>query len=720
MRLQTKLFLSIGLLLLLVTLIMFFLPRYLIRRDVAYTANEVKAILKQDAREIEKNQKAWLEVKLTRLRAHVDALLFLINDSEELSEAIPLRDAASSWVSASRMVSLNPNIGLVQIDEGERTALVISRQKQLFPAKSVDVKEDLPVIEVEGKVYLGAAIPTKEKSSEEFYALIPLESASKELKELLGIVQEAKATPDLLKALKTLRDLPLPKADSMRDEAQWADKVALLQLLAPLYAEGVKVHPSLENVVPAGVARVDAAGRGEAILSADFFAHEPLFDAAAYYRTSPPPEGGAPVAQSARLIRVGSDVYLANTLKLGNTYVTLGAPLGLVGKELAQASHQTVILYVQKEMLLFPPSGQQETFDALTPPETGKPFQFGGKTYAVTRFDPLPRLPISFYVLSSQIREKSVLDSLTTLQTEVARKMSLQMIAVMLVSLGLALFLLNRIARSFTRPIVQLAGATEGVASGKYSEIVLPEVGKGADEIAVLTRAFQSMIDGLVEREKIRGVLNKVVSKDVADEILKSTIHLGGEDRVISMLFSDIRGFTKMTENFSPQQTIEMLNAYMTKMSHVIEGEGGVIDKYVGDEIMALYGAPSPHPDHAVRAVSSAMLMIETLKKWNDERAAHGQPPVEMGVGIHTGLVVAGNMGAEDRLNYTVLGANVNLAARLGQAAEPGQVIISEAVLNEPKVSDSFHVKPLDPISLKGFSEPIKIYQISGFKWGES
>jgi adenylate cyclase len=212
-------------------------------------------------------------------------------------------------------------------------------------------------------------------------------------------------------------------------------------------------------------------------------------------------------------------------------------------------------------------------------------------------------------------------------------------------------------------------------------------------------------------------VLDKVVSKDVAEEILKTKIQLGGEDRIVTMLFCDIRGFTGLTASLTPQKTIEILNACMTKVSRVIEGEGGVIDKYVGDEVMALFGAPAAHPDHALRAVSAGMLIVETLKKWNQARVESGELALEMGIGVHTGLVVVGNMGAEDRLNYTVLGSNVNLAARLCAVAKPYQLIISEATLREPKVAQFFYTNPLPPITLKGFSEPVQIYEITGFKW---
>lgn len=289
--------------------------------------------------------------------------------------------------------------------------------------------------------------------------------------------------------------------------------------------------------------------------------------------------------------------------------------------------------------------------------------------------------------------------------------------------IGIALFscvtlgIMWWIIRGITKPLSDLAVAAQMIKEGKFEEIKLSPVKERKDEIGALTKAFETMIEGLKEREKIHAVLNKVVSKDIADEILKSNIQLGGEDREISILFSDIRNFTQMIQPLTPQETIVLLNEFMTKMTRVIEGEGGIIDKYIGDEVMALYGAPISYPDHALRALSSAKIMIETLKAWNVERESRGQFRVEMGIGIHTGLVVAGNMGAQDRLNYTVLGSSVNLAARLCQAAKPGQILISEFTWNAADVQEFFYVNALPPIQVKGFAEPINVYEIVGFKW---
>jgi adenylate cyclase len=280
----------------------------------------------------------------------------------------------------------------------------------------------------------------------------------------------------------------------------------------------------------------------------------------------------------------------------------------------------------------------------------------------------------------------------------------------------LALSVTWMIIKGITRPLRRLVLETEKIKAGDYNAIRLSDE-KRSDEIGVLTRSFETMVEGLREREKIRSVLNKVVSKDVADEILKTSIQLGGEDRPLTIQFIDIRDFSGMSQRLTPQETITLLNTFMTKMTHVIEGEGGVVDKYIGDGIMSLYGAPVFYPDHALRALSAALIMIETLKKWNNERVENGLPCIEIGIGMHSGTVVVGNMGAEDRLNYTVLGSGVNLASRLCDAAHHGQILISEYTLNEPEVKEAFFVKELPPMIFKGFPEPIKIYEIVGFKW---
>jgi adenylate cyclase len=193
---------------------------------------------------------------------------------------------------------------------------------------------------------------------------------------------------------------------------------------------------------------------------------------------------------------------------------------------------------------------------------------------------------------------------------------------------------------------------------------------------------------------------------------LNSNIELGGEERVLTMMFSDIRGFTHLSETLPPQIVLNVLNDYMTRMCRIIDETHGVVDKFVGDEIMALYGAPIDMENHAEKTIETALLMIEELKRWNRERGPN-KPPITIGIGIHTGIAVAGNMGAKDRLNYTVVGANVNLAARLCSAAESMQILVSEETYHYLKNPQKFHFEKLPPVLLKGIDKPVSLFSVS-------
>lgn len=131
---------------------------------------------------------------------------------------------------------------------------------------------------------------------------------------------------------------------------------------------------------------------------------------------------------------------------------------------------------------------------------------------------------------------------------------------------------------------------------------------------------------------------------------------------------------------------------------------------------MALFGAPVAKEDSALKAVQSALTMVQTLSDWNKERQGQGKAPIEMGFGIHTGLVVAGNMGAENRLNYTVLGSNVNLSSRICEFAKPMQVLITDGTLKSPQVSETFDVQEVPGVELKGFTEALTVYEVKGYK----
>lgn len=263
------------------------------------------------------------------------------------------------------------------------------------------------------------------------------------------------------------------------------------------------------------------------------------------------------------------------------------------------------------------------------------------------------------------------------------------------------------LSRSLTRPIRDLVAATGRVAAGDYETVVRVD---SHDEMGTLADAFNDMTRGLLQRERYRSVLNKVVSADVAEELMKGDVDLGGENREVSVLFADIRGFTPLTEGMEPQEVIRVLNECMEHLSRAVDAEKGVVDKFIGDEIMAVFGAPVTQADHARRAVSAAVRMRDGMVEMNATRAARGEAPLGLGIGIASGVAVAGNMGSSDRLNYTVLGETVNLAARLTDQAKAGEILASAQTVE--KAGAGIVAPCVGRRSLKGFSSEVEVFSV--------
>ncbi|MEP5763777.1 MAG: adenylate/guanylate cyclase domain-containing protein [Halieaceae bacterium] len=258
-----------------------------------------------------------------------------------------------------------------------------------------------------------------------------------------------------------------------------------------------------------------------------------------------------------------------------------------------------------------------------------------------------------------------------------------------------------------TRPVAVLTEGARRIARGEYDASVdIPQ----RDEMGRLANTFNDMARGLQERDQVRNLLGKVVSPQIADELLKKDIELGGEEVEASILFSDIRGFTNISEAMSPQQVIQMLNHYLTEMNNIIESHRGVVDKYIGDAVMAIFGAPLPDPESPINAVRSALEMQSAMSAINRKFRDWNIPEIEIGIGINTGTVVAGNMGSMSRLNYTVLGDAVNLASRLeGLCKLYGTpVIISEFTR---AACPGLKCMELDRVTVKGKSEPVSLFQ---------
>ncbi|MEK7110302.1 MAG: adenylate/guanylate cyclase domain-containing protein, partial [Patescibacteria group bacterium] len=226
----------------------------------------------------------------------------------------------------------------------------------------------------------------------------------------------------------------------------------------------------------------------------------------------------------------------------------------------------------------------------------------------------------------------------------------------------------------------------------------------------------------VTEREKreLRHVFSKYVSRDVMNEILRDAtkVRLGGEEAEATVFFSDVRDFTTLSERLTPTELTHFLNRYFTVMTNITLDRRGVVDKYIGDALMAFWGAPLKNPGHATDAVLAALDMIDALAKFNAENAASGGLAIDIGIGLSSGSVVAGNMGSDQRLDYTVMGDTVNLASRLeGQTKTYGvHIVTSEftvAKLPEEFLrANNIVVREIDRVRVKGKNLPVTIFEV--------
>ena len=219
-------------------------------------------------------------------------------------------------------------------------------------------------------------------------------------------------------------------------------------------------------------------------------------------------------------------------------------------------------------------------------------------------------------------------------------------------------------------------------------------------------------IEDITDVSKIKNTFKRYVSKQVVDELLDddAKLNLGGEEREVTILFSDIRGFTSMSENMNPENVVATLNEYFSDMIDIVFKHNGTLDKIIGDELMIVYGAPISADNDTQRAVVTAVEMQKQIERLNEHRKKRNEEPIMVGIGINRGIVVSGNIGSRDMMDYTVIGDAVNLGARLCSAAGPGEIYVSPTVWKETKTK--FHYEKLNPIKVKGKKEKVGVYRI--------
>jgi adenylate cyclase len=279
-------------------------------------------------------------------------------------------------------------------------------------------------------------------------------------------------------------------------------------------------------------------------------------------------------------------------------------------------------------------------------------------------------------------------------------------LAIIVIGLGVAIIYGVR----FSRPVSQLVRATQEIARGNYQYRVPI---KRNDELGNLGTAFNRMGQELWKNAMAQKSFGKYVGSEVLDMILANpeTTWLKGTSNEASIIFGDVRGFTKFAEARAPEQVVEALNAYLEIATGVIIKFGGYIDKFIGDAVLGVFGLPVSRQDHVERAVRAALYLQEELRKQstggNDLLAA-------VGISIHTGTVVAGNVGSQSRMEYTVIGDTVNLASRLNAFAGAGEVIVSQQI--KAQLGDLIETVSLGRLPIKGKSEPVEVFKVIRIK----
>ena len=282
--------------------------------------------------------------------------------------------------------------------------------------------------------------------------------------------------------------------------------------------------------------------------------------------------------------------------------------------------------------------------------------------------------------------------------------------AMFLMSVG-AVLIAFWMSRRLSRPIHDLMSAHDAIESGDYA-FRLDE--RPNDELGLVMEGFNSMAKGLSQKSQLENVLSRYVSTSVANQILANLggVRLGGEPVLASVLFADIVGFTSLSEKLSPDAVGELLNDYYAYISSASKIYRGTIDKYIGDCAMLTFGVPESDERHSFHAVACAVMIQRLVERMNTLRESKGKHTVEFRIGVNCGVMLAGNLGTHERIQYTVIGDSVNLASRLSTVAKGGQIVISKELHEKPDVRESVIAHKYKEVRLRGIKSLVSTYLV--------
>jgi adenylate cyclase len=280
---------------------------------------------------------------------------------------------------------------------------------------------------------------------------------------------------------------------------------------------------------------------------------------------------------------------------------------------------------------------------------------------------------------------------------------------ILIILLGIAMAF--ALGKRIYEPIDQLVDASRAIGNGEY-KVRFTE--RRNDELGQLMNAFNDMAEGMLEKSQVMDALSRYVSPGVAKEILANlnAVELSGKRIDGSVIFADIAGFTHIAENIKPEDLVSILNKYFSLITRACELNHGIVDKYLGDGVMLVFGAPQPDENHRFHAVSCALLIQRLVAHENGQREKLGLFPVKFRIGINSGTMLAGNMGSRERMEYTVVGDTVNLASRLCGIANSGQIVIPKDLYLHPNTSGRVLAGAYQSIRLRGIREPVSSYLV--------
>lgn len=466
----------------------------------------------------------------------------------------------------------------------------------------------------------------------------------------------------------------------------------------------------------------------------DFRTYSPEFDKKAIYKNQSPglitscknkklnilytKEIQEPFLTSSGFIKI----YDKDKQTVNETEITLGVSVDDLIRSTALISGDMLFVSKNKNIRFYSYKGKVVNIDntedkyreAILQNESGTLKLPNGNLYDFRRLGTITDSDGYIVFLENIASPSQISKSLITVINSKLRKISLQALIISIICLIIITFLLLKVISKITKPINELAEITKHVGEGNLEKIHFKKENLNKkDEVGKLYNSFSEMIDTMKEGQKVKGLLDKVVSKEIASKILKEGINLSGETKNLTIMFCDIRKFTSISENMDPKDVLHMLNECLALLSSVIEKHEGVIDSFEGDRIMTLFGAPIETKDHVQKAVLCAIEMQEAMSIWNHERQISGFCKLEIGIGIHTGEAVAGNVGTEKHLSYSVIGHIVNLTSRLCDSAKANEIIVTEEII---KNSQGVNVEEKEPQKFKGLSKELITYKISNKK----